>query len=53
MLPRLADAWDCALLPQGWGSKIINNKQTFPRKGDNLLESAKDAAAQALSALSP
>ena len=35
---------------QGWGSKIINTKQAFPRKVDNLLESAQ-AAADAMSVL--
>ena len=36
---------------QGWGSKIINTKQAFPRKVDNLLESAQAAAADAMSVL--
>ena len=36
---------------QGWGSKIIDTKQAFPRKGENLLESAQAAAADAMNAL--
>ncbi len=41
----------CSGRPQGWGSKIINTKQAFPRKGESLLESAQAAAADAMSAL--
>jgi len=37
--------------PQGWGSKIIDTKQAFPRKMENLLESAQAAAADAMSVL--
>jgi hypothetical protein len=36
---------------QGWGSKIIDTKQPFPRKGESLLESAQMAAADAMAAL--
>lgn len=43
----------CVLHPQGWGSKIIDTKQKFPRKGESLLESAQAAAASAMSALHP
>ena len=42
-----------SLWAQGWGSKIIDTKQKFPRKGESLLESAQAAAAQAMSALHP
>jgi hypothetical protein len=42
----------CSPLPrQGWGSKIIDTKQPFPRKAENLLESAQAAAAEAMSVL--
>ena len=38
---------------QGWGSKIIDTKQKFPRKGESFLESAHAAAASAMGALNP
>ena len=36
---------------QGWGSKIIDTKQAFPRKVENLLESAQAAAQDAMNVL--
>ena len=53
--PRLthpaARAVSARLRSQGWGSKIIDTKQAFPRKVDNLLESAQAAAADAMHVL--
>jgi hypothetical protein len=51
-----ADALPLHPLPrcQGWGSKIIDTKQSFPRKaGESFLESAHAAAASAMGALNP
>jgi len=40
-------------LLQGWGSKLVDTKQSFPRKAEGLLEHASAAAASAIAALAP